>query len=186
VGSDSGRSVKSAYEPFLGSWGESACVGRMGVLPTAYQFRDGALELLDVDIVALPLLGARLLLDLCWPCATGDAWRAHVVLVPVRKSIYQEETGLELGERLAGVGREVFGGAGPVRKSNWPRGFPELAGTAHSPPPSPSLPPPHSPTPAMADDIDAELLAAGKELDKDAEIERTFYSLLSPTLSSYI
>jgi hypothetical protein len=38
----------------------------------------------------------------------------------------------------------------------------------------------------MADDIDAELLAAGKELDKDAEIERTLYSLLSSTLSSYI
>jgi hypothetical protein len=185
VGSDSGRSVKSAYEPFLGSWGESACVGRMGVLPTAYQFGDGALEFLDVDIVALPLLGARLLLDLGWSCATGDAWRAHVVLV--RKSIYQEETGLELGERLAGVGREVFGGAGPVRKSNWPRGFPELAGTAHSPPPpSPSLPPPHPPTPTMADDIDAELLAAGKELDKDAEIERTLYSFLSSTLSSCI
>jgi hypothetical protein len=184
VGSDSGRSVKSAYEPFLGSWGESACVRCMGVLPTAYQFRDGALELLDVDIVALPLLGARLLLDLCWPCATGDAWRAHVVLV--QKSIYQEETGLVLGERLAGVSREVFGGAGPVRKSNWPRGFPELAGTAHSLPPSPSLLPPHSPTPTMADDIDAELLAAGKELDKDAEIERTSYSLLSSTLSSYI
>jgi hypothetical protein len=156
----------------------------MGVLPTAYQFRDGALELLDVDVVALPLLGARLLLDLCWPCATGDAWRAHFVLV--QKSIYQEETGLVLGERLAGVSREVFGGAGPVRKSNWPRGFPELAGTAHSLPPSPSLLPPHSPTPTMADDIDAELLAAGKELDKDAEIERTLYSLLSSTLSSYI
>jgi hypothetical protein len=38
----------------------------------------------------------------------------------------------------------------------------------------------------MADDIDAELLAAGKELDKDAEIERTLHSLLSSTLSSCI
>jgi hypothetical protein len=38
----------------------------------------------------------------------------------------------------------------------------------------------------MADDIDAELLAAGKELDKDAEIERTLYPPLSSTLSSYI
>jgi hypothetical protein len=36
----------------------------------------------------------------------------------------------------------------------------------------------------MADDIEAELLAAGKEFDKDAEIERAS-SFLPSTLSSH-
>jgi hypothetical protein len=44
----------------------------------SYKVIDGLFQLLDIDIVALPLCYVRLLLDLSRSLATGDYWCCHL------------------------------------------------------------------------------------------------------------
>ena len=69
--------MKSLYVPDLGSCVSSVSVHLASVL-VSYQGCNGRLQLLNVDIVALPLGGRGLLLDLCGSRATCDSRAGHV------------------------------------------------------------------------------------------------------------